>query len=155
MSYLWANAVPRCKPYFGQRIWQKKGSSTLRIGRVLSAAIFCALLDPFAGCGLLVAAPPCQILKGTPMSIVPTKEQVLNDVLLSLADNFESDSPFWITIKQDSPNEFEPQRGCLTEMFSEGWLDRNGTPSRPVYKLTRAGYKHFQPQICALRVLGR
>lgn len=87
------------------------------------------------------------------MSPPPTKEQVLNDILLSLADQFESGSTQWRWFKPESPQEFEPLRECLADMISEGWLDR--FDSFNAYKLTPAGYKHFRRQIKALRVLGK
>lgn len=89
------------------------------------------------------------------MKIVPTKEEILDEILLGLADSFEAGNRHGYGIEQDPlrPEEFEPLRECLADMISEGWLTQRY--SFRIYDLTPAGYRHFKPRIQALRFLGK
>jgi hypothetical protein len=88
------------------------------------------------------------------VNATPTKEQVADDIILGLADLFESGSTRWYRIEQDEkhPEEFEPLRECLADMMSEGWLVQ--FRPAPIFKLTPEGYKHLRLRIYALRALG-
>lgn len=82
-----------------------------------------------------------------------TKDEVLDAILLGLADEFEAGNPHGRTYEPSSPEEFEPLRECLAEMISEGWLARR----RPfkIYNLTPLGYRNLKTRIQALRALGK
>jgi len=82
-----------------------------------------------------------------------TKDEVLDAILLGLADEFEAGNPHGRTYEPSSPEEFEPLRECLAEMISEGWLAQR----RPfkIYNLTPLGYRNLKPRIQALRALGK
>ncbi|HXZ14075.1 MAG TPA: hypothetical protein VEG64_16940 [Candidatus Sulfotelmatobacter sp.] len=90
------------------------------------------------------------------MQPAPTKEAILNDILLGLADTYEAGNirPFMIEPDPDHPEEFEPLRECLAELVSEGWLVQ---PIRGIraYNLTHDGYRHFRAKIQAVRTLGK
>lgn len=82
-----------------------------------------------------------------------TKDEVLDAILLGLADEFEAGNPHGRTYEPSCPEEFEPLRECLAEMISEGWLAQR----RPfkIYNLTALGYRSLKPRIQALRTLGK
>jgi hypothetical protein len=87
------------------------------------------------------------------MKPAPTKDAVLDEILLGLADEFEAGNPHGRTFEPSCPEEFEPLRECLADMIAEGWLAQR----RPfnIYNLTPAGYRNFKPRIQALRALGK
>lgn len=89
------------------------------------------------------------------MNSAPTKKVILDEILLGLADLFESGSEGWYSIEQDKqhPDGFEPLRECLAELISEGWLVQ-WRPAK-LYRLTANGYRHFTARIQVLRALGR
>ncbi|MGH9688659.1 MAG: hypothetical protein ACRD5K_16365 [Candidatus Acidiferrales bacterium] len=89
------------------------------------------------------------------MNTAPTKETILDEILLGLADLFESGSTSWYSIEQDKerPEEFEPLRECLAQMISEGWLAQ-WRPTK-LYRLTSDGYRQLKPRIEVLRVFGK
>ena len=82
-----------------------------------------------------------------------TKDEVLDEILLGLADEFEAGNPHGRIFEPSCPEEFEPLRECLAGMISEGWLAQR----RPfkIYDLTAVGYRNFKPRIQALRALGK
>ena len=87
------------------------------------------------------------------MKPATTKDEVLDEILLGLADEFEAGNPHGRTFGPSFPEKFEPLRECLADMIAEGWLAQR----RPVkiYNLTPAGYRQFKPRIQALRALGQ
>jgi hypothetical protein len=87
------------------------------------------------------------------MNVAPTKHEILDQILLPLADEFEAGKHQGRTFTSGCPEEFEPLRECIAEMESEGWLVRAylGT----AHYLTPEGYRHFKPRIQALRALGK
>ncbi len=87
------------------------------------------------------------------MKPTTTSDEVLDEILLGLADEFEAGNPHGRTFEPSCPEEFEPLRECLADMIADGWL----TQRRPlrIYNLTRAGYRNFKPRIHALRALGK
>jgi hypothetical protein len=82
-----------------------------------------------------------------------TKDEVFDEILLGLADEFEAGNPHGRTFEPSCPEEFEPLRECLADMIAEGWL----TQKRPfkIYNLTPVGYRNLRPRIQALRALGK
>lgn len=84
-----------------------------------------------------------------------TKEEILDEILLGLADTFEGGNLYGFSIEHDPthPEEFEPLRECLADMISHGWLAQR-VPFK-LYNLTPAGYLHFQPRVQAFRTLGK
>jgi hypothetical protein len=87
------------------------------------------------------------------MKPATTKDEVLNEILLGLADEFEAGNPHGRTYEPSCPEEFEPLRECLAEMISEGLLAQR-CPFK-IYNLTPAGYRNLKPRIQALRALGK
>lgn len=87
------------------------------------------------------------------MKPATTKDEVLDEILLGLADEFEAGNPHGRTFEPSCPEEFEALCECLADMIAEGWL----TQRRPlrIYNLTPAGYRNFKPRIQALRALGK
>ena len=82
-----------------------------------------------------------------------TKEEVLDEILLGLADEFEAGNPHGRTYEPSCPEEFEPLRECLAEMVADGWLAQRR--QFKIYKLTPAGYSHYKARVQALRALGK
>lgn len=78
--------------------------------------------------------------------------EILDAILLSLADEFEAGNPHGRTIDPSCAEEFEPLRECLADLIAEGFLARR-CPFK-IYNLTSAGYLKFKPRIQALRSLG-
>jgi hypothetical protein len=87
------------------------------------------------------------------MKPATTNNEILDEILPGLADEFEAGNPHGRTFAPSCPEEFQPLRECLADMIAEGWL----TQRRPlkIYSLTPAGYRNFRPRIQALRALGR
>lgn len=91
--------------------------------------------------------------RGNRMKPVTTTSEILDEMLPTLADEFEAGNPHGRTFEPLCLEEFEPLRECLADMIAEGWL----TQRRPlkIYCLTPAGYRNFKPRIQALRALGK
>jgi hypothetical protein len=82
---------------------------------------------------------------------MPTIEQVLDEILLGLADEFEAGNRKFRYFKPSSVEEYEPLRECLAMLVAEGSLiDFLKTGS---YHFTPAGYTKYKPRIDALRCL--
>jgi|HubBroStandDraft_6_1064221.scaffolds.fasta_scaffold626862_2 hypothetical protein len=83
--------------------------------------------------------------------------ELLDPVLLSLADDFEAHRPNSAgrEIKPE-PGEWEALRELLARQFADGLMlySGHGKPSWLV-KLTQKGYTAHRPRIEALRALGR
>jgi hypothetical protein len=87
------------------------------------------------------------------MKPATTKDEIPDEILLGLADEFEAGNPHGRTFEPSCPEEFEPLRECLAEMIAEGWLAQR----RPfkIYCITADGYRNFKLRIQALRALGK
>jgi hypothetical protein len=82
-----------------------------------------------------------------------THEQVLDEILPGLADEFEAGNRHFRYFNPSSVEEYEPLRECLATLVAEGSLiDFLKTGS---YQFTPAGYKKYKPRIDALRTLSR
>lgn len=82
-----------------------------------------------------------------------TKDRILDEILPTLADEFESGNRRFRTFTPSSPEEFEPLRECLATLIAEGSLvDFLKTKS---YQLTAPGYLRYKDRIGVLRALGR
>jgi len=82
-----------------------------------------------------------------------TSEQVLDEILPGLADDFEAGNRNFRGIKPSSADDFEPLRECLAVLIAEGsLLDYQKTAT---YQFTPAGYVKYKPRIDALRALPR
>lgn len=80
-----------------------------------------------------------------------THEQILDEILPGLADEFEAGNRKFRYFKPSSVEEFEPLRECLAQLVAEGSLvDFLKTGS---YHFTPAGYAKYRPRIDALRSL--
>ena len=55
------------------------------------------------------------------MKPATTRDEVLDEILLGLADEFEAGNPHWRTLEPSCPEEFEPLRECIADMIAEGW----------------------------------
>ena len=79
------------------------------------------------------------------------KYEVLNEILLPLADQYEAGNPNGLPLVPANVDDSQAFRECLAELGSEGWL----TPCRQLdyYKLTHDGYVHFEPRLHALRAM--
>jgi hypothetical protein len=75
--------------------------------------------------------------------------EILDAILLPLADLYESGKPRWQQIDPASPEEYEPLRECLAELRAEGSL-RMPHANGP-FQLTAEGYQKYLPRIKALR----
>jgi|HubBroStandDraft_4_1064222.scaffolds.fasta_scaffold2320161_1 hypothetical protein len=87
------------------------------------------------------------------MNPITTTSEILNELLLPLADEFEAGNPHGRTFDPSCPEEFEPLRECLADLIAEGWLAQRG-PFK-IYVLTPDGYRNLKPRINALRALGK
>jgi hypothetical protein len=95
-----------------------------------------------------------------PSSLIPTGDyymallshnQVLDQILLPLADVFEAGNTKRVTLTPSSSEEYEPLRECLAALTAEGSL---GDPENAkVYRLTPLGYAKYKDRINALRTL--
>jgi hypothetical protein len=85
------------------------------------------------------------------MKPATTKDEILDEILPGLADEFEAGNPHGRTFEPSCPEEFEPLRECLADMVAEGWLVQRYRMK--IYNLTPAGYRQFKPRVQALRVL--
>jgi hypothetical protein len=80
-----------------------------------------------------------------------TREQVLDEILPGLADEFEAGNRKFRYFKPSCVEEYEPLRECLAVLVAEGSLiDYLKTGS---YHFTSAGYAKYKPRIDALRSL--
>ena|SRR5271163_408787 len=79
------------------------------------------------------------------------KYEVLNEILLPLADQYEAGNPNGLQLAPAKVDDSLAFKECLAELGSEGWL----TPCRQLdhYKLTHDGYVHFEPRLNALRTM--
>jgi hypothetical protein len=91
--------------------------------------------------------------EGDKVKPATNKDEVLDEILLPLADEFEAGNPRGRTFDPSCPEEFEPLRECVADLLAEQWLAQSG-PFK-IYTLTPAGYRNFKPRIQALRTLGR
>jgi hypothetical protein len=78
---------------------------------------------------------------------------LLDPILLSLADNFEAGKGRRIVVSASSPEEWERLREFLAHQLAEGLMLYTGRESWNC-KLTPKGYAKYLPRIRALRVLG-
>ncbi len=78
--------------------------------------------------------------------------KVWNDILLTLADNYEAGNRHFVSFDHSAPEGFEPLRTCLAELVAEGSLENL---EMKLYRLTDKGYLKYKPRIDALRSLGR
>jgi hypothetical protein len=83
------------------------------------------------------------------MQNILDQNQMLEEILLSLADEFEGGSRVGRTIEPKTAEEFEPLREMLAMQVAEGWLQRENFVN--TYRLTNAGYAKHKPRIDALR----
>jgi len=82
-----------------------------------------------------------------------TKREILDQILLGLADQFEAGKGHVRTYAPSCAQDYEPLRECVAELVAEGSLaDFRKTNS---YSLTPAGYLKYKPRIDALRVMPR
>ena len=79
------------------------------------------------------------------------QNQLLEEVLLCLADEFEGGSGVGRTIEPKTAEEFEPLREMLAMQVAEGWLHHQNFGKLNVYRLTNSGYAKYKPHIDALR----
>jgi hypothetical protein len=84
--------------------------------------------------------------EGSQFEVAPAID-LLNPVLLVLADIFESDKGHFAEIKPSSDEEKVPLREFLTQQVAEGLMERQAD----YYRLTRRGYTTYLPKIRALR----
>lgn len=80
-----------------------------------------------------------------------TQQQVWDEILPRLADEFEAGNRHFKTFDPSSAEEYGPLRECLAVLIAEGsLLDFKKTKT---YQLTSAGYIKYKPRIDALRVM--
>ncbi len=79
------------------------------------------------------------------------KNQMLDEILPCLADEFEGGSRVGRTIEPKTAEEFEPLREMLAMQVAEGWFHHQNFGKLNVYRLTNAGYAKYKPRIDALR----
>ena len=84
-----------------------------------------------------------------------TQEQILDEVLPCLADEFEAGNQNGRTIEPKSAEEFEPLRECLAMQVAEGWFLRSNFGKLNIYRLSKTGYAKHKPRLDALRSLPR
>jgi hypothetical protein len=85
-----------------------------------------------------------------------TQEQILDEILPGLADEFEAGNQKGRWFTPSNSAEFEPLRECFAMLVAED-LARSFVTPQPMYivKLTPEGYRKFKPRIDALRSLPR
>jgi hypothetical protein len=79
------------------------------------------------------------------------QHQMLDEILLCLADEYEGGSRVGRTIEPKTAEEFEPLREMLVLQVAEGCLQHENCGKLDVYRLTNAGYAKYKPRIDALR----
>jgi hypothetical protein len=78
------------------------------------------------------------------------EKEVLNRVLLPLADQFESGNRNrWCTFKPGEVNEYEKLRECMAELVAE----KSAVSHGGAFQLSQSGYTKYLHRIRALRVL--
>ncbi len=79
------------------------------------------------------------------------EREILDEILLPLADIFEARNRTVATFQGSSAEEYEPLRECLATLIAEGSV----TDSRKMggYRFTAAGYAKYKPRIDALRAV--
>ncbi len=82
-----------------------------------------------------------------------TKEQILDEILLGLLDEFEAGNRHVRHINPSSAEEYEPFRECIAELIAEGSLE--DFRKMGAYLLTREGYSKYKARVTALRSLPR
>jgi hypothetical protein len=80
--------------------------------------------------------------------------ELLDSVLLSLADAFEANKGHAVLVSPSSQEEWEPLREFLAGQSAEGLMRYGGKESWSC-ALTPKGYATYRPRIEALRALGR
>jgi hypothetical protein len=85
------------------------------------------------------------------MQNILDQSEMLDEILLCLADEFEGGSRVGRTIEPKTAEEFEPLREMLAMQVAEGWLHHQNFGNLNVYRLTTAGYAKYKPHIDALR----
>lgn len=83
------------------------------------------------------------------------QDQMLDEILLCLADEFEGGSRTGRIIEPKTAEEFEPLREMLAMQVAEGSLHHQSFGNLNVYRLTNAGYAKHKPRIDALRTLSK
>jgi len=78
---------------------------------------------------------------------------ILDQLLLPLADNFEAGNRSVRTFDPSSPEEFEPLRECIAGLIAEGSVE--DFQKMRAYRLTPSGYAKYRERIKALRTLPR
>jgi hypothetical protein len=84
--------------------------------------------------------------------IVPIMDtEILDQVLLPLADQFEAGSPnHWYSFKPGEVNEYERLRECMAELVAEGSVIRSDSGD---FRFSQPGYSKYLPRIRAQRTL--
>ena len=78
--------------------------------------------------------------------------QMLDEILLPLADEFEAGDRGFRTFAPSSVAEYEPLRECLVKLIDEGSLLDYRTRA---YQFSPAGYSKYKSRIDALRLMPR
>jgi len=83
-----------------------------------------------------------------------TRDHVLDEILLVLADHFEAARPNRVCyFSCKSAEEFEPLRECFAWMVAEGFAGSTYTGQSWLVRLTPEGYRHLKPRIDAIRAM--
>jgi hypothetical protein len=82
-----------------------------------------------------------------------THEQVLDEILPGLADEFEAGNRKFRYFNPSSVEEYEPLRECLAVLVAEGSLVNFQKMSG--YHFAPAGYKKYKPRVDALRAFSQ
>ena len=82
-----------------------------------------------------------------------TREQILDEILCGLADEFEAGNRHFRYFNPSSVEEYEPLRECLAVLVAEGSLIN--FQKMGGYQFTPAGYAKYKPRVDALRLLPR
>jgi hypothetical protein len=78
-------------------------------------------------------------------------QKILDQILLSLADQYESGrNDRCVTLTVTTPEEFEPFRETMAALRAEGSVVM---PVVGTYQMTRSGYAKYADKIKAIRVL--
>ena len=78
--------------------------------------------------------------------------ELLDQVLLSLAEQFEARGPeYWCSFNPENVTESEQLRECIAELLAEGSIRSNHSAER--FQFSRSGYLTYQSRIQALRGL--
>lgn len=85
------------------------------------------------------------------MTTAIMKYEALSEILLPLAEEFEKGNRHGFRLDPLGMEKSGPLTECIAELIAEGWLDQCYLAGR--YRLTEAGYKHFEARLRALRTL--